>query len=145
MIEQLLLNLKLTEIKHLDWRFDRIKKRNWSESECKKTVYNICQPPKRDTPGGFYTSLWGLFWSSLLRSDGYRNGSDGKLDLKRGSQRRSKLSLLKVSLQAWVHSDQMVLVMVRLEAEPHERRPKTFKGELENNARKSSDLVWKLA
>jgi hypothetical protein len=39
----------------------------------------------------------------------------------------------------------MVLVMARREAGPHERLPKTFKGELENNRRQPKDLVKKLA
>jgi hypothetical protein len=39
----------------------------------------------------------------------------------------------------------MVLVMVRQEAGPRERQPKTLKGELENNSRKPRDLVRKLA
>jgi hypothetical protein len=39
----------------------------------------------------------------------------------------------------------MVLVMVRLEAGPRERWPKTVKGELENNYRKPWELVRKLA
>jgi hypothetical protein len=44
-----------------------------------------------------------------------------------------------------VHSDQIVLVMVRQEAGPHEKQPKTLKRELENNSRKLRDLVRKLA
>jgi hypothetical protein len=39
----------------------------------------------------------------------------------------------------------MVLVMVRKEPRPHERQPKTLRGELENNSRKPRDLVRKLA
>jgi hypothetical protein len=39
----------------------------------------------------------------------------------------------------------MVLIMVRREAEPHERPPKTLKGEVENNSRNPRDLVGKLA
>jgi hypothetical protein len=35
----------------------------------------------------------------------------------------------------------MVLMMVRGEAGPHERRPKTLKGELENNWGKPRNLV----
>jgi hypothetical protein len=58
-----------------------------------------------------------------------------RLDLEKGSQRLSKLSKLKVDHQARV-SDQIVLVIVRQEAGPRERWPKTFKAELENNSRK---------
>jgi hypothetical protein len=39
----------------------------------------------------------------------------------------------------------MVLVMVRQEGGPHERQPKMFKVELENNSRNPRDLVRKLA
>jgi hypothetical protein len=69
--------------------------------------------------------------------------SDGRLDLVRGSQRLSKLSYLKGSHHAQIHSDQMVLVMARGEAGPRERWTKTLKGELENNSRKPRDLVGK--
>jgi hypothetical protein len=43
-----------------------------------------------------------------------------------------------------VHSDQKVLVMVKQEAEPHERWPRMLKGDMENNSTKPSDLVAKL-
>ncbi len=59
-----------------------------------------------------------------------------RLDLNKGSQRLSKLSLLKGGHQARVHLDQKVLMIVRQEAGPRERWPKTFKAELENNSRK---------
>jgi hypothetical protein len=36
-------------------------------------------------------------------------------------------------------------MMVRQEAGPHERWPKTLKGEFENDSRNSRDLVRKLA
>ncbi len=49
--------------------------------------------------------------------------------------------MLKGGCQAQVHSDQMVLVMIRWEAGPHERWSKMLKGELENNSRKPRDLV----
>jgi hypothetical protein len=39
----------------------------------------------------------------------------------------------------------MVLVMVRQEAEPHERQPKTLKVESENNSRNPRDVARKLA
>jgi hypothetical protein len=39
----------------------------------------------------------------------------------------------------------MVLGIIRQEAGPHERRPKTLNGELENNSRNPNDLVRKLA
>jgi hypothetical protein len=39
----------------------------------------------------------------------------------------------------------MVLTMVRREAGPHERLPKTLEGKLENNSRKPRDLIGKLA
>jgi hypothetical protein len=39
----------------------------------------------------------------------------------------------------------MVLMMVRRKARLRERRPKTFKGELESNSRKTRTLVRKLA
>jgi hypothetical protein len=39
----------------------------------------------------------------------------------------------------------MVLVMVRREARPHERQPKTLKGELEKNFMKPRDLVRRQA
>jgi hypothetical protein len=39
----------------------------------------------------------------------------------------------------------MVLVMVRREARPCERWPKTFKGEMRNYSRKPRNLVRKLA
>jgi hypothetical protein len=39
----------------------------------------------------------------------------------------------------------MLLVMVRQETGHHERRLKTFKGELENNSRKPRELIRKLA
>jgi hypothetical protein len=38
----------------------------------------------------------------------------------------------------------MVLVMVRLEAGPCERRKMALKGELENNSREPRDLIEKL-
>ncbi len=68
-------------------------------------------------------------------------------DPVRGSQMHSKLSWLKGgSHQAQVCSDQMVLVMARREAGPHERWLKTLKGGLENNSRKprgpSRELAW---
>jgi hypothetical protein len=59
----------------------------------------------------------------------------------RGSQRHSKLSWLKGGHQARVRLDQMVLVIARLKAAPHERWPKTLKGELKNNSRQPRDLV----
>jgi hypothetical protein len=68
-----------------------------------------------------------------------------ELDLERGSQWHSKLSQLKSDHQAQVHSDQMILMMVRREAGPHERRPKAPKGELENISRNPRDPVRKLA
>jgi hypothetical protein len=57
--------------------------------------------------------------------------ASGSLDLKKSGQKHSKLSLLKGDHQARVHSDQMVLVMVKREAEPHERRPKDAQGRVE--------------
>jgi hypothetical protein len=57
---------------------------------------------------------------------------DGMLDLLRGSQGHSNLNYLKRGHQAQVHSDQMVSVMARRKAEPHERRLKKLKGELDN-------------
>jgi hypothetical protein len=39
----------------------------------------------------------------------------------------------------------MVLLMARQEVESREKRLKTLKGEMENNSRKSRDLVGKLA
>ncbi len=53
--------------------------------------------------------------------------------------------MLKGSYQAQVHSDQMVLVMVRWEAGPRGRWSKMLKGELENNSRKPRDLVGIMA
>jgi hypothetical protein len=38
------------------------------------------------------------------------------------------------------HTDQIVLMMARLEAGPSVKRPKTLKGEMENNCIKLSDL-----
>jgi hypothetical protein len=38
-------------------------------------------------------------------------------------------------------SDQMVLLMARREAEPHQRQPKILKVEFENNSRKLRDLT----
>ncbi len=43
-----------------------------------------------------------------------------------------------------VHSDQMVLVMARQEAEPCERWPKTLKVELENKTRKPKEPSCKV-
>jgi hypothetical protein len=39
----------------------------------------------------------------------------------------------------------MVLLLLRLVAGPHERRPKMLKGDLENNSGKPRGLVRKLA
>jgi hypothetical protein len=39
----------------------------------------------------------------------------------------------------------MVLMVIMQKARPRERRPKTLKGELENNSRKTQALVRKLA
>jgi hypothetical protein len=44
-----------------------------------------------------------------------------------------------------VHSDQMVLVIVRCVAGPREKQPKMLKEELEINSRKPWGLVRKLA
>ncbi len=56
-----------------------------------------------------------------------------------------KAKLTQGDHEARVYSDQMVLVIVRLEAAPHERQSKTLKGELENNSRNPRDLIGKLA
>jgi hypothetical protein len=48
--------------------------------------------------------------------------------------------MLRGGYQTQVHSDQMVLVIVRWEAGPRERWSKMFKGELEINSRKPRDL-----
>jgi hypothetical protein len=69
--------------------------------------------------------------------------SGRSLDLETGSHRCSKLSLLRGNHQARVHSDQMVLVMIRWEAGPGERWPTTLKGQLESDFRNPGDLVRK--
>ncbi len=74
----------------------------------------------------------GLSRLSPLKSDVLGTVRDGRLDLMRGSQRHSNLNQLKVGHQAQVHSDQMVFVMARRKAGPHERWPQKLKGELEN-------------
>ncbi len=56
-----------------------------------------------------------------------------------------KTKLARGGHQVQVHSDQIILVMVRFEAGPFERWSKMLKGELENNSRKPRDLVGKLA
>jgi hypothetical protein len=56
-----------------------------------------------------------------------------------------KTKLAQGGNQAQVHSDQMVLMMARWEAGPHERQLKAHKEELENNPRKTRDLVGKQA
>jgi hypothetical protein len=70
--------------------------------------------------------------------------SDRRQELRKGGQRHSKLSSLKVGNQARVHSDQMLLVITRQEAGPHESWPKGLKRELDNNSRKPRYLVGKL-
>ncbi len=54
-------------------------------------------------------------------------GTGRRLDLRRGSQRCSKLSYLKEDHQAQVRSDQMVLVIIRQETGSPEWQPKTLK------------------
>jgi hypothetical protein len=86
--------------------------------------------------GDFSASQGGLFRLSPLRSDGSWNRQMGD-----GPQKWWR----KADHQARVHTDQMVLVMVRPVAGPHERQSKTLKGELENNSGQPRDLVGKLA
>jgi hypothetical protein len=47
-----------------------------------------------------------------------------------------KTKLAQVGHHDRVHSDQVVLVMARREAGPHQRWPKVLKGEMENNSGK---------
>jgi hypothetical protein len=68
---------------------------------------------------------------SPLRSDGSHDGQAEMLDRVSGGQRH----------QAWVHPDQMVLVVVRREAGPIAQWPKALKLELENDSRWPGDLL----
>jgi hypothetical protein len=100
---------------------------------------------KKDTQREFYSKPRGTVQIESTKIRWFSGQSDERLDLKRGSQRHSKLSQLKGGYQARVYSDQMVLVMARQEAGPCERWPKTLTEELENNSRKPRDLVRKFA
>ncbi len=79
-----------------------------------------------------------------LRLDGSRN-SQAEAGPRKRQLKVLKQSYLKGDHQTRVHSDQMVLIMVKQEAGPCERWPKMLNRELQNNSRQPTDLVVKLA
>jgi hypothetical protein len=145
----MLLKWELTDNKNLDWlkillnegeKTDSIHNEKYTiVVQC--TRNNICFVLKNTLKGDFIVSQEGLFWRVHLRW--FWEQSDGRLDLKRGAAQGTQ-NWAKWDYYTQVHSDQMLLVMVRQETGHRERRLKTLKGELENNSRKPRDLIRKL-
>ncbi len=104
-------------------------------------MYNIHACPKKSLKGEFPKSQAGLSSSSPLSLNGFWDSQMRGWTFCEAAKGGSKLSYLKGGHQAWVHLDQMVLVMARREAGPCEKQPKTLNEELENNSRKPRDPV----
>ncbi len=81
--------------------------------------------------GKIAKSQWVAVQIESTQTVSFSGQSDSRLVIVRGSQRHSKISLLKGGHKAQVNSDQMVLVMARWEAGPHKQWPKVIRGELE--------------
>jgi hypothetical protein len=113
------------------------------------TQGGICMQVKRDYLGWVYSdqtvieivrcegwAAWAVAKSNLggpsgsgpFRSDGSHDGKAGGWTLWAVAKRHSNLGL-KGDYQAQVYSDQMVLMVVKREAELRERWPKTLKWE----------------
>jgi hypothetical protein len=86
-------------------------------------------------------TLKGEFLKSQVGLSSRVHSDQMVLDLVKGGQRRSKLSNSR-GPSGSVHSDQMVLlVLARQEDGPGDMWPKKLKGELGNNSKNPRDLV----